>query len=335
LSFKFSILSIIFLLIIVIFFPICCVSFGSTYLVCIIIPYLSLILFLFGIIFRVIMWGKSPVPFRIPSTCGQQKSLNWIKYDKLESPFAKKDVFYRMLLEILLFRSLFRNSKMHLYKDRAKVAYFSSKWLWLFAIAFHYSFLVVLIRHLRFFTVPVPSFIHLIEKIDSFFEVGMPVLYLSGLILFTSVLLLLLRRIVIDKLRYISLPADYFPLFLILIIATTGIVMRYFYRIDVVSVKEFAMSLVALHPIALKEPLNAFFYIHFFSVCLLFACLPYSKMVHLIGILFSPTRNLPNNSRAIRHINPWNPVVKVHSYEEYEEEFRDKMKKVGLPLEKE
>ena len=58
-------------------------------------------------------------------------------------------------------------------------------------------------------------------------------------------------------------------------------------------------------------------------------------MQFLIGIIFSPTRNLPNNSRAIRHINPWNPPVKVHTYEEYEEEFRDKMKKVGLPIEKE
>jgi hypothetical protein len=36
-----------------------------------------------------------------------------------------------------------------------------------------------------------------------------------------------------------------------------------------------------------------------------------------------------------RHINPWNAPVKVHTYAEYEDEFRAKMKAVGLPVEKE
>ena len=49
----------------------------------------------------------------------------------------------------------------------------------------------------------------------------------------------------------------------------------------------------------------------------------------------SPTRNMANDSRARRHINPWNYDVKVHTYAEYEEEFGEKMKKVGLPLDSE
>ena len=48
----------------------------------------------------------------------------------------------------------------------------------------------------------------------------------------------------------------------------------------------------------------------------------------------SPTRNLANNSRMQRYVNPWNYDVKVHKYSEYEEEFRGKMKKAGLPVEK-
>jgi len=35
-----------------------------------------------------------------------------------------------------------------------------------------------------------------------------------------------------------------------------------------------------------------------------------------------------------RHINPWNHPVRVHSYEEWEDEFRDKIVTAGLPLEK-
>jgi type IV pilus biogenesis protein CpaD/CtpE len=52
------------------------------------------------------------------------------------------------------------------------------------------------------------------------------------------------------------------------------------------------------------------------------------------GIFLSPTRNLSNNSRIVRHINPWNYSVKTHTYSEYEEEFRDKMVEAGIPVEK-
>jgi hypothetical protein len=57
--------------------------------------------------------------------------------------------------------------------------------------------------------------------------------------------------------------------------------------------------------------------------------------MHLGGVFLSPTRNLANNNRAVRHINPWNPDIKFHTYAEYEDEFRENMKKVGLPVDKE
>jgi nitrate reductase gamma subunit len=56
--------------------------------------------------------------------------------------------------------------------------------------------------------------------------------------------------------------------------------------------------------------------------------------MHMGGVFLSPTRNLANNNRVKRHINPWDYPVKVHTYEEWEEEFRDKIKAAGLPLEK-
>ena len=66
------------------------------------------IVFFVGIIYRVVQWGKSPVPFRIPSTCAQQKSLPWIKYgyaEKLDNPVSTAGVVGRMILEVLCFRS--------------------------------------------------------------------------------------------------------------------------------------------------------------------------------------------------------------------------------------
>ena len=94
------------------------------------------------------------------------------------------------------------------------------------------------------------------------------------------------------------------------------------------------MSLVHFKPVVPKG-IGALFYIHLFMLSVLFAYFPFSKLAHMAGVFLSPTRNLPNDSRMKRHINPWNYPVKIHTYQAYEDEFREKMKEVGLPLEKE
>jgi nitrate reductase gamma subunit len=157
----------------------------------VIIPYAAMLIFLVGVVGRLILWSFSPVPFRIPTTAGQQKSLPWIKPNKLENPSSSAGVFGRMVLEVLLFRSLFKNSTME-YREGPRVTYEWEKWLWLSALLFHYAFAVVLVRHLRFFTEPVPAFVNLIEFLDGFMQTGLgpiPGLGLPGMLLSGVVLL--------------------------------------------------------------------------------------------------------------------------------------------------
>ena len=168
---------------------------------------------------------------------------------------------------------------------------------------------------------------------------------ISGFVLLAALTFLFLRRVLSPQMAYISLPADYFPLFLIIGIATTGVIMRYMgafmqylfnvdlFSVEIVKVKEMAMGLVTFHP-TIPEGIGVIFFIHLFLVCVLLAYFPFSKLMHMAGVFLSPTRNLSNNSRFVRHVNPWDYPVKVHSYEEYEEEFRDKMIEAGLPVEK-
>ena len=73
------------------------------------IPYIALAIFIVGFVLKVLKWARSPVPFRIPTTGGQQKSLPWIDHAKLDNPSSTLGVIGRMLLEVFLFRSLFRN----------------------------------------------------------------------------------------------------------------------------------------------------------------------------------------------------------------------------------
>ena len=317
----------------------------------IVIPYLAFVTFLVGIISRVIGWSRSPVPFRIPTTAGQQWSLPWIKSNPVDNPKNTVGVIIRMIFEVLLFRSLFRNTKME-FRQGPKIGYEWEKWLWLGALAFHYSFLVVVLRHLRFFTDPMPAFVHLLENLDGFLEAGIipvagfsvPGLLISGFVLLLAVTFLFLRRIAMPQIRYISLPADYFPLFLILGITATGILMRYggmfmqyvlnvdIFTVKIVKVKELAMGLVTFHP-TVPEGIGTLFFIHLFLVCVLLAYFPFSKLMHMAGIFLSPTRNLSNNNRFVRHVNPWDYPVKTHTYDEYEDEFREKMVEAGLPVE--
>jgi nitrate reductase gamma subunit len=298
----------------------------------IIIPYLALIIFILGFINRVIDWARSPVPFRIPTTCGQQKTLPWIKPANIDNPSTTGGVVVRMILEVVFLRSLFRNTKCEL-KEGDKISYEWEKWLWLFSLTFHWAFFTVLFRHLRLFTDPVPGCVDLVAKLDGFLQIGMPGLMLSGVALLAAVTFLFLRRILIPQVKYISLGSDYFPLFLIFGIAFTGILMRYFTKVDIVGVKEFTMSLVTLNPHVIKG-IGGVFYVHLFFVSVLLAYFPFSKLMHLGGIFMSPTRNLANNSRAKRHVNPWNYPVKIHTYDAYEDEFREKMIEADLPVEK-
>ncbi len=298
----------------------------------IIIPYLALIIFILGFINRIIDWARSPVPFRIPTTCGQQKSLPWIKSANIDNPSTTGGVVVRMILEVVFLRSLFRNTKCEL-KEGDKISYEWEKWLWLFSLTFHWAFFTVLFRHLRFFTEPVPACVQLLEKLDGFLQIGLPGLMLSGVALLAAVTFLFLRRILIPQVKYISLGSDYFPLFLIFGIAFTGILMRYFTKVDIVGVKEFTMSLVTLNPHVIKG-IGGVFYVHLFFVSVFLVYFPFSKLMHLGGIFMSPTRNLANNSRAKRHVNPWNYPVKIHTYDAYEDEFREKMIEANLPVEK-
>jgi nitrate reductase gamma subunit len=304
---------------------------GLNYLFGLVIPYAAILIFIIGFVRRIVKWARSPVPFAIPTTCGQQKSLSWIKQSKLENPVTKGQALVRMALEILLFRSLFKNTQVE--KHGPKLAYGSEKALWLAALAFHYCFLVIVLRHLRFFTEPVLPLVHALEFGDGFLEVGLPRLYQTGVIIILALGYLLYRRLANPQVKYISLPADYFPLFLILGIAITGVLMRYFFKVDVVGVKELAMGL-AKFKFVVPKGIGGIFYAHLFLVCTLLVYFPYSKLMHLGGVFMTPTRNLPNTNRIVRYINPWNYPVKVHSYEEYEDDFREKMIECGLPVDK-
>ncbi len=302
------------------------------YILIVIVPYAAFVIFLAGFIYRVVKWWTTPVPFRITTTCGQQKSLPWIKVNPVENPANLWGVIRRMAEEIFLFRSLFRNTEVEIIGGRP--VYGSAKWLWFFGLLFHWSLLIVVLRHLRFFVEPIAPWITTLSALDGFFEIGIPTLYLSDTTILAGLTFLFLRRVVFPRIRYISLFTDYFSLLLIVAVVSTGILLRHFFPTDLNEIKNIALGWMTLTPVV-PQGVSVVFCMHLCFVCTLLAWFPASKLMHAAGVFMSPTRNLANNNRRKRHINPWNGPVKVHTYEEYEDEYRDKMKAAGLPVEKE
>jgi [DsrC]-trisulfide reductase subunit M len=297
--------------------------------------YLAALLALGGLAWRVWGWARTPEPFRIPTTTGQQPSIAGIAASRIESPSTTIGVAGRMLLEALVFRSLFRNTAPGPSARGAGVCpspvFFERKALWAGAMAFHWSLLVIVLRHLRLVVDPVPRVASLLSAIDGFFEVGLPVWYASDVIVVAALAYLLARRLRDPLLRYLSLPADYLALGLLLAVTLSGIVVRHVARTDLVAVRQFTLSLAAFSPVAPPAP-GAWLVVHVVAASLLLAVFPFTKMVHGAGVWLSPTRNRANDSRRRRHVNPWNAPAPIHTYAEWEDEFRDKLEAAGLPV---
>ena len=179
-----------------------------------------------------------------------------------------------------------------------------------------------------------PAWVETLQSFDGFFQVGLPVYYITTFLMVAGLAYLLARRFFDSKVRYLSLPTDYFALYLLLGIALTGILMRHVEKVDVVQVKAAIAGWASFQPVA-PVGVGLWYFVHIAFVSMLLVYFPFSKLLHAPGVFLSPTRNLANTNRTRRHINPWNPDIQGHSYAEWEEEFRDKLKASGYALEKE
>lgn len=200
-----------------------------------------------------------------------------LKIPTTPAPLTKGGVALRLGREALLFESLFRGNKL----------------LWLFAMVFHLGLAVVLIRHTRYFESSVGPLVALVQ----------PLAQPAGLAMVVGLALLLARRLVIERVRYITGPSDILMLVLLLAIGVTGMLMKCVAHTDIVMVKAFFTGLMGfeLRPL----PADPLLGLHLLLVCLLMIVFPFSKLLHAPGLFFSPTRNQTDNPREVRHLAPW------------------------------
>lgn len=200
-----------------------------------------------------------------------------LKIPSTPAPQNATGVALRMLREAVLFESLFK----------------SSIWIWGLGWLFHVALALVLLRHLRYFTEPVWTVVALAQPFGLY----------AGFAMIAGLAGLWARRILVERIRYISTPSDHLMLVLLIAIGATGLGMKYLTHTDVVAAKAFMLGLLYFdwQPLPADPMLLA----HLALVALLMAIFPASKLLHAPGIFFSPTRNQADDSRERRHLAPW------------------------------
>lgn len=237
-----------------------------------ILLYVAAAIFLAGMGWRLLTWLRAPVPLKIVLTPG---------------PVTGSGVVRRLAGELVLFRSLFG-------ADRG---------LWGAAWVFHVSLALLAVGHLGGLVVPGIARSSLGMTEEQFHHLAQITGGVFGLLAVAPLFYLLWRRLAAERVRYITTFSDYFALGLLLLIILTGNDMRFAGGLEIVQARQFVWGWLTFHPVA--APAVPAFTAHVLLVCVLLIYLPFSKLVHLGGLVFSPTLNQKNNPRVDRHIGPW------------------------------
>ena len=200
-----------------------------------------------------------------------------LKIPTTPAPTTTGGVVLRMTREVVLFESLFK----------------ANLWTWAMGWLFHASMALVLLRHLRYFTEPVWGWVVFIQPFGMY----------AGLTMLLGLCGLWVRRLFVERIRYISTPSDHLMLLLFIGIAVSGLSMKFFVHTDVIAVKGFFQGL--MHASIQPLPADTILVLHLLSVVALLAIFPLSKLLHAPGVFFSPSRNQTDNPREKRHVSAW------------------------------
>ena len=222
--------------------------------------YVATAILVFGLASRIRLYARTPAPLIIVTT---------------PAPVTRAGVVVRMSKEVVFFESLFK----------------ASKWTWLFGWVFHAALLLVVIRHLRYFTEPVWFWVRWAQPFGMY----------AGFAMLAGLAGLSVRRFAVDRVRYISSPSDHLMLLLLIAIAATGLMMKYVAHTDILSLKAFILGLMYFDWQPL--PSDPVLLVHLSLVLLLMIIFPFSKLLHAPGLFFSPGRNQVDNPREKRHVS--------------------------------
>jgi nitrate reductase gamma subunit len=198
------------------------------------------------------------------------------------APTTKAGAAWRIAKEVLFFRSLFKGNR----------------WTWLAGYAMHILLAITIVRH-GLVLIGIPrgendlSFSHLGPMLGPVVQLYWDWTFRAGPLFIGALFAVLIRRFWVDRTRYISTPADYLHLVLLIVIAVTGVLMKYVFHPDVEAIHDFLFGLALFHFVSAPDAWSFLF--HFGMVMVLLMVFPFSKLMHMGGVFLGPMRNTPDD----------------------------------------
>jgi len=249
-----------------------------SYFIMQILPYITLVVFTFGVLFRLGRWAGSRIVHNITL-----------------APFPQRNsqVLGIFAAEVIFFRSLFSS-------DRP---------LWAGAWLMHMALFGAIGGHLVGIYFLGKQFVylgmseHLSEQMSALLGTS------AGLALLAGLVYLLIRRLTVQKVKEVTGTSDYLQLVLLLAIVVVGNIMRLFEHdlgIAYAPAKDYVAHLLMLKPLPMDHLAitTPFFVLHLLFVQILLMVFPFSKLMHVFGMFANrwiinrvykdPASGLPN-----------------------------------------
>lgn len=220
-----------------------------------VLPYVAWAVLVFAMFRRLAGWFRVPVPF--PLTLG---------------PSGRHRGLGRVMAlgrEAVLFDSLRRGDGR----------------LWWWAWLLHISLVLVIVGHVAGIYYLARQFTLAGLSAEASSRLSALSGAICGTVFLMALVVLFYRRMAITEVRRLSCVADYFLLVLLLAIAATGMYMRLGDgAVELAAVRAYAAGLLTLQPIPI--PHHWAFIGHVTLVNILLLYLPFSKLIHMVGIFF-------------------------------------------------
>ncbi|WP_138417523.1 respiratory nitrate reductase subunit gamma [Aquibacillus sediminis] len=200
-------------------------------------------------------------------------------------------IFPYLTLAIMIIGSIYRFAYGQLSWVAPSTEFFEKKWLKIGSPLFHYGLLFAIIGHIMGVFIPI-EFYHWMGVSDHLYHIG--AIYgggLAGLMVVVGAIILLIRKMTIDRVRVHATFADFFSVISLIIVAGIGVYMTLVYNLTVVeyeyrlTIGPWFRSLFTFNPqYELMLGVPFIFKLHVITGFALFASVPFTKLVHFYSV---------------------------------------------------
>lgn len=182
---------------------------------------------------------------------------------------------------------------------------FERKGLRIASILFHYGIIFAFVGHVMGVLIPIEfyNFIGIDENIYHIFAIAGG--GVAGLMVVLGLIFMLIRKLSTPRVRVHTTFADYFTLILLLLVGGIGTYMTLIYSLTVVryeyrmTIGPWFRSLFTFHPDAnLMLSVPPIFKVHVVLAFILFAAIPFTKLVHMFSFPLRYPARAPQQYRS-------------------------------------